>query len=169
MTASIHAACVGAFQQGLRGMDIALTKLAAHCEEKKIDPAVFLNARLYPDMFHFIRQVQIACDFAKMASARLAGAEIPSHPDTEQTLDELKARVAKVQTFIAGLDKAAVEAGATREVEFRTGPENTMKLPGAAYLSGFALPNFYFHASMAYAILRHNGLPLGKRDFMGAA
>lgn len=168
MAFSMYDASVATFSRFLRAIDVNLDTLAKHCDATKVDPAVWLSARLYPDMFPLSQQIQMACDFAKNAGARLAGVEPPSHPDTEQTIPELKARIAKTLAFLADLDKAAVDAGADRIVKFRTGPETFTELPGAAYVSGFAGPNFYFHATTAYAILRHNGLPLGKRQFFGA-
>jgi len=167
MPLALSAVVVDQFTRQIAALDTMLGKLAVHCETKKIDPTAFLNARLYPDMFAFTRQVQIACDFAKMAGARLAGQEPPSHPDTETTIEDLRVRCRKVIDYLASLDRAAIDAGADRSITFRTGPESAMTLPGAAYLTGFILPNVYFHAATAYAILRHNGLDIGKRDFMG--
>lgn len=167
MSLSLSAASLDVFARQLSAMQAILGKLAAHCEAKKIDPAAFLNARLYPDMFSFTRQVQIACDFAKVAGARLSGQEPPSHPDTETTIPELQERCGKVIAYLATLDRAAIDAAGAREINFRTGPDSSMTLPGGAYLTGFILPNFYFHLTTAYAILRHNGLEIGKRDFMG--
>lgn len=167
MSLSLSAASLDVFTRQLGAMQAILGKLAAHCEAKKIDPAAFLNARLFPDMFAFTRQVQIACDFAKMAGARLSGHEPPSHPDTETTIAELQERCGKVIAYLAGLDRATVDAAGDREITFRTGPDSSMTLPGGAYLTGFILPNVYFHLTTAYAILRHNGLEVGKRDFMG--
>lgn len=167
MPLSVSAASVAVFIQHLTAMDKILGKLSAHCEARKIDPSAFLSARLYPDMFALPRQIQIACDFAKMASARLAGQEPPAHPDTEVSIADLQARIAKVLAYLATLDTAAIDASSDAPITFRTGPDTTMTLPGATYLTGFALPNFYFHLTTAYAILRHNGLDVGKRDFMG--
>jgi uncharacterized protein len=164
---SLATASLDVFTRQLTAFDAILDKLAAHCEASKIDPAAFLIARLYPDMFPMIRQVQIACDFAKMATARLTGQEPPSHPDVETTIPMMKERIGKVLAEIAASDRAAVDGAAETPVTFRTGPESSMTLPGEAYLNGFILPNFYFHLTTAYAILRHNGLAIGKRDFMG--
>ena len=168
MPFSLHDASVVTFSRFLSAIAGNLDTLAKHCEATKVDPAVWLGSRLYPDMFPLSQQIQMASDFAKNAGARLAGVEPPSHPDIEQTIPELKARIAKTVDYLAGLDKAAIDAGADRPVKFRTGPETFTELPGAAYLTGFAAPNFYFHATTAYAILRHNGLPVGKRQFFGA-
>jgi len=167
MSLSLYDASIATFGRFLRALDANLDALAAHCAKTGVEAEVFLSARLYPDMFPLSRQVQMTCDFAKNSSARLAGVEPPSHPDTEQTLADLKERIAKTVAFAEGLDKAAVEDGGARMVKFRTGPDQWTEMPGAAYLLGFALPNFYFHATTAYAILRHNGLPIGKRAFFG--
>jgi hypothetical protein len=155
------------FSRQLKAMQGLLAKLEAHCEAKKVDTAVLLNSRLALDMFPFVRQVQLTCDFAKNTCARLTGETPPAHPDTEVTLDELRARVDKTLAYVESLPAQSYEAGATREITFPIGPDSKMTLPGAMYLSGFALPNFYFHMSMAYAILRHNGVEIGKREFMG--
>jgi hypothetical protein len=168
MPLSLAQASVETFVRQLGALSKILDKLALHCEAKKIDPAVFLTARLFPDMLNFTRQVQIACDFAKGGGARLAGADIPAHPDVETTIPQLKERIAKVTAFLSGLDTAAVDSSADRPIEFNVGPQ-TMTLPGGAYLTGMVLPNFYFHTTTAYAILRANGLEIGKRDFMGIA
>jgi hypothetical protein len=166
---SLAAASLDTFSRQLKAFDAILDKLSAHCEAGKIDPAAYLIARLYPDMFPMIRQVQIACDFAKMATARLTGTEPPAHPDVETTIPMLKERIGKVLALIEAADRAVVDGAATSPITFRTGPDTSMTLPGEAYLNGFVLPNFYFHLTTAYAILRHNGLAVGKRDFMGLA
>ena len=164
---SIAAATLDVFTRQLSAFDTILDRLAAHCEASKIDPSAFLIARLYPDMFPMIRQVQFACDFAKMATARLTGMEPPSHPDVETTIPMLKERIAKVLALIASVDRATVDAATNAPITFRTGPDSAMTLPGVDYVNGFILPNFYFHLTTAYALLRHNGLAVGKRDFMG--
>jgi hypothetical protein len=137
----------------------------AHAEAKKIDPGVFTNARLIPDMLPFTRQVMIATDHAKGASARLSGVEIPKFEDTETTFPELKARIQKTLDFIAGLKPAQFEGSDARDVTItlQAGPQ-TFK--GSAYLLHFALPNFYFHVTTAYDILRQSGVEIGKRDFI---
>jgi uncharacterized protein len=153
--------------QTLNALDKTLDKLAAHCAASSIDEAVFLSARLYPDMFPFSRQIQIACDFAKGAAARLAGKEVPSWPDDEKSIGDLKGRIAKTRDFINGLDGGAFDGADTRTVKIKLGrnaPETEM--PGAAYLANVVLPNFFFHATTAYALLRHNGVQLGKGDFL---
>ena len=167
MSLSMFDASVPALLQGLKGLKTVLAKAEAHAEAKKIDPAALLQARLYPDMFTLARQVQIATDFAKGAAGRLAGAELPVFEDTETSFAELQARVAKAATFIDGLSPAAFEGSETREVSLKRRGE-TVSFPGKDYLLAQALPNFWFHVTTAYAILRHNGVELSKSDYMGA-
>ena len=166
MTINTYQATVPAFVQILTSLSAILKKAAAHAEAKKIDPAVFVNARIAPDMFALARQVQIATDHAKGASARLAGVDVPSFADTETTFDELQQRITKTLDFIKGLKPAQFEGGENRDVTLTiAGQKMTWK--GATYLFHFALPNFYFHATTTYDILRHNGVDVGKRDFIG--
>ncbi len=160
-------ASVPALLQGLKGLKTVLAKAEAHAEAKKIDPAALLQARLYPDMFSLVRQVQIATDFAKGAAGRLAGSELPVFDDVETSFAELQARVAKAATFIDGLSPAAFEGSETREISLKRRGE-TVTFPGKDYLLSQALPNFWFHVTTAYAILRHNGVELSKSDYMGA-
>jgi len=166
MTISMHQASAPRFANILRNLSAILDKAQAHCEAKKIDPAALLQARLFPDMFAFARQVQIACDSAKGAVARLAGVEIPKHEDTEQTFAELKARIAKTIDFVQSVGAARVDGSEGREIvlKMRSGD---VKFNGMQYLLGHAFPNFYFHVTTAYNILRHNGVELGKRDYIG--
>lgn len=168
MTANLYAASVPAFQQMLKNLSSILTKAAAHAEAKKIDPSVFVNARLAPDMHPLARQIQMVSDTAKGAAARLAGVDVPSMPDTEATLAELQQRIAKTADFLSGLKPEQFEGSAERSVELNVGGGQKMTFKGATYLTHFALPNFYFHATTTYAILRHNGVEVGKRDFMGS-
>jgi hypothetical protein len=147
-------------------LDKWLESAAAYAKEKSFEPSVFLSLRLAPDQFAFARQVQTACDTAKLAAARLAGKEAPSHPDTEQTLDELRARVATVIKYLDGFTAADFEGAATRTITQPRWEGKTMS--GADYFLEHAQPNFFFHLTHAYAILRHNGVPLGKRDYLGA-
>jgi uncharacterized protein len=165
MSVSMYQASVPAFQKHLHALDGMLDKAQGYAEAKKIDMAVLLNARLYPDMFNLTRQVQAACDFAKNASARLAGLPVPSHPDTETTLPELKARIAKTLAFLETIKPDQMTGSEGKTYTIKVGP-NDMTFQGLDYLLHFALPNFYFHAATAYGILRHNGLDIGKRDFM---
>ena len=167
MTINAYQASVPAFVQILTSLSSILTKAAAHAEAKKIDPSVLVNARIAPDMFAFARQIQIATDHAKGAAARLAGVDVPSFPDTEATFAELQTRIKKTIDFVKGLKPAQFEGGEDRDVTLTiAGQKMTWK--GAQYLFHFALPNFYFHAATAYDILRHNGVEIGKRDFMGS-
>ncbi|MBI1219773.1 MAG: DUF1993 family protein [Rhodobacteraceae bacterium] len=159
---------IPAFTRSLKALDAILTKAEAHCAAKKIDPAVMVSLRLYPDMLPFTRQVLIACDHAKGASARLAAAEVPSFPDTETTFAELHARIAKTLDFISGFTPESYAGAADRMIAIKVGGRE-MEFPAATYLASYAVPNFYFHMTTAYAILRHNGVELGKTDFIGAA
>lgn len=167
MTISMYSASVPVFRQMLGGLSDILTKAETHAAEKKIDPTALLQARLFPDMFPLPRQVQIACDFAKGVSGRLAGVELPSHEDSEQTFSELQARIAKTLAFINGLDAAAFADSAKREIVLRPGTPKERKLDGHTYLLGYGLPQFFFHVTTSYALLRHNGIEVGKRDYMG--
>ena len=167
MTISMHQASAPRFANTLRNLSAILDKAQAHCEAKKIEPAALTQARLFPDMFPFTRQVQIACDTAKGAVARLAGVEVPKHEDTEQTFAELQARIAKTIDFVQSVGAAKVDGSESREVVLKMrGGE--VKFTGQQYLLGHAWPNFYFHVTTAYNILRHNGVELGKRDFIGS-
>jgi hypothetical protein len=168
MTVSLYTASVPVFQQMLGGLSDVLAKAAAHAAERKIDPDAYLQSRLYPDMFPLLRQVQIAADFAKSVSARLAGVEVPAWEDNEMTFADLKSRIARTLDFIAGLDAAAFEAAAGREIVLRPGTPKERKLSGEAYLLHYGLPQFLFHVTTSYALLRHAGIEIGKRDFMGS-
>lgn len=168
MSLSMYKASAPVYTQFLNALSNVLKKAAAHAEAKKIDPSVLINARIAPDMFALARQVQIATDHAKGSLARLAGVDIPSFPDTETTFEELQARIAKTVDYVKTFKPEQIDGTEEREIVLTFG---TQKFPfdGQTYLIQFALPNFYFHISMAYAILRHNGVEIGKRDFMGAA
>jgi uncharacterized protein len=166
MPISMSQASAPRFAHMLKNLSAILAKAQAHCEAKKIDPLVLTASRLYPDMFPLSRQVQICCDTAKGAVARLAGVEIPKHEDTEKTFEELQARIAKTLDFIAGVQPAQIDGSEEKEVVIKT-PTRELKFNGTQYLLAFAWPNFYFHAATAYDILRHNGVELGKPDFLG--
>ena len=168
MTISMYQASAPRFVNTLNNLSALLDKAAAHCDAKKIDPAALTTFRLYPDMFPLNRQVHIACDAAKNVMARLAGVEVPKHEDVEQTFPELKARIAKTIAFIQTIKPAQVDGSEEKEIALKIGGSD-MKFKGMECLLGFAQPNFYFHVTTAYDILRHNGVELGKRDFMGAA
>ncbi|MBD8527632.1 DUF1993 domain-containing protein [Pseudomarimonas arenosa] len=165
---SLYRRSVTVFQHNLRALDRMLSLAEANAEARGFEADKFLAGRLAPDMFPLTRQIQIACDLAKGASARLAGVEIPKHEDSETTLAELHARIAKVQDFIASLDADAVNAGEQRPITLSI-QGNELNFVGAEYLDTWALPNFYFHLSTAYNLLRMQGVPLGKRDFLGRA
>ncbi|MGL6208356.1 MAG: DUF1993 domain-containing protein [Paracoccaceae bacterium] len=151
----------------LNAMAAMLARADAHCAARKIDPAALLNARLFPDMFAFTRQVQLTADFCARAGARLSGADVPAFPDTETSFAELIARVERARDYIAGLDPAAFEGSAERVVTIRMRGQD-VSMPGLQYLTVYSLPQVYFHAATAYGILRHNGIEVGKGDFMGA-
>jgi hypothetical protein len=166
MTLSMYQASVPVFLRGLENLAAILAKGAAHAEAKKIDPSVFINARLAPDMLALARQVQIASDAAKGCTARLAAAEVPSYPDTETTFPELQARIAKTIDFVKGFTAQRIDGSEERSVTLKIRGED-MKFRGQDYLFKLALPNFYFHVTTTYDILRHNGVELGKMDYLG--
>ena len=168
MTHSLYAASLPVFRQLLGGLAAVLEKAEAHAQERRIEADALLQARLFPDMFPLTKQIQIATDFAKGASARLAGVESPRYEDTERSFAELQQRISKTLGFIDGLAEAEVEAGAARPITHGSGERARHFDDGAHYLTHFALPQFMFHVTTAYAILRHNGVPIGKKDFIGA-
>jgi hypothetical protein len=153
------------FVHFLNGVAALLRKAEAHVQAKKLDPNAFLSARLFPDMFTFTKQVQLACDFAKGTSARLAGVTAPSHADDEKSFDELHDRIRKTIEFLRSLNKEQFAEAETRAITFKAGGKD-MTVKGAQYLSNVGLPNFYFHVTTAYALLRHNGVEIGKGDFL---
>jgi uncharacterized protein len=156
---------LGQFKKTLAQLDKWLEAAAAHATTKSFDPSVYLSLRLAPDQFAFARQVQVACDTAKLAASRLSGKEAPKHADDEQNLDDLRARIKSVLEYLNGFSAADFEGAATRQV---TQPRWEGKyMLGADYFLEHALPNFFFHSTHAYAILRHNGVSLGKKDFLG--
>jgi len=167
MTVSMYAASIPVFKQILGSLSAILDKAAAHATERKIDPAALLQYRLFPDMFPFTRQVLIACDFAKGAAARLAGEPVPSYEDNEQSFEELKARIAKTLAFIDTLPQAQIDGSEERAITTGSG-DKARHFTGQTYLLHYALPHFYFHATTAYNILRHNGVEIGKKDFIGS-
>lgn len=164
---SLYNVSVPAFLKTLGALSKIIDKAVAHAEAKKIDPSVLLNARLYPDMFAFTRQIQIACDTAAKATARLAGLEVPTFPDTETSFAELKQRIAKASDYIKSVKPERFEGAETRVIAVPM-RGTTMEFKGDDLLVSSVFPNFYFHAATAYDILRHNGLEIGKRDFLGA-
>lgn len=168
MSFTLSQASLPAFEIGLSALSAVLDKGAAFAAAKKIDESVLLNYRLAPDMFALTRQVQIACDMAKNGAARLSGIEPPKFEDTETSVEQLKARIAKTQAFLKTVDAASIDGSAEREITFPLGPTNKGHMKGIDFLNHFVLSNFYFHLTAAYAILRHCGVDLGKRDFLGA-
>ncbi|MGY1424540.1 DUF1993 domain-containing protein [Lysobacter sp. A289] len=168
MTISMHAASVPVFKQMLGSLAAILEKAEAHASERKIDPAVLLQARLFPDMLPLVRQVQIACDFAKGVTARLAGAEVPVYDDNEQSIEQLRALLERTIAFVDSFDAARFDGSETREIVTRPGTPKERRFTGQDYLLTYGLPQFFFHVTTAYALLRHNGLEIGKRDYMGA-
>jgi uncharacterized protein len=166
MSLSMYQASVPAFVQMLNNLSAMLDKAEAYSENRKIDPEVLLNYRLAPDMLPFIRQVQIAADLAKGAVARLAAVEVPKHDDTEKTFADLKGRLAKTAAFVQSVQPNDIDGSEDREINLTLG-EHKMSFKGQPYLLHFVMPNFYFHCTTAYDILRHCGVELGKRDFIG--
>ncbi|HEY6863188.1 MAG TPA: DUF1993 domain-containing protein [Burkholderiales bacterium] len=166
MKISMYQASAPRFVNMLTNLSAILDKAQAHAEARKIDPATLANDRLFPDMFPMKRQVQIACDTAKGAVARLAGVDVPKHEDTEQTFPELKARIAKTIDFVKSIPPAQLEGTEDKNIHLKLGPRE-VDFTGMQYLLGHALPNFYFHVTTAYDILRHNGVELAKRDYIG--
>ena len=163
----MYSTVIPPLQRSLTALARILAKAEAHCVAHKIAPEVLLQSRLFPDMLPLVRQVQLTCDFATRMAARLSGGPVPSHPDTETTFDGLRDRIAAVQAELASTTSEALSGAATRQITFRAG-QSDMTLSGADYHAHYALPQFYFHMTMAYAILRHNGIVIGKRDFMAA-
>jgi hypothetical protein len=166
MSKALYQATIPVFEQLLMSLSAIVDKAIAHATAHKIDPVVLVSARLYPDMLPFARQTQIACDHAKFVAGRLSGGDAPRFEDNEATLEDIKARIAKTLDYIRTVSAAAIDGGFDREITVPLGGR-TMKMKGADYVNHFALPNFYFHCTTAYDILRHNGIEIGKRDFLG--
>jgi len=167
MPFTMSQAALPVFEIGLNALSTVLDKAAAYAAARKIEPSVLLGWRLVPDMFALTRQVQVTCDQAKNGSARLAGVEPPKFEDTENTIDQLKERIAKTIAYLNTLDVKAIDASADREITFPLGPAKG-QMKGSDYLNHFVLPNFYFHLTASYAIVRQCGGDVGKRDFLGA-
>ena len=167
MSIKLYDVSIPVLIRGLTNLAAVIEKAAEHAAAKKIDPVVLAQARLYPDMFPLTRQVQITCDAAKGAAARLAGIEIPKHEDNEVNLADLKYRVAKTLDFLKSVSAEKFDGAETRAIEIK-GPNRTLNFTGLEYLNNFVLPNFFFHATVTYALLRHNGVEIGKGDFLGA-
>jgi uncharacterized protein len=166
MAIEIYDQVVPVMQRMLKSLSGILEKAESYAQARKIEPAVLLQARLYPDMFALIRQIQIATDFTKATPARLAGLEVPSWEDNEQSFADLQARIARAQDFLSGFKREHFAGAETRQIEVKTRLRN-LSFKGQDYLLSFALPNFYFHLATAYGILRHNGVEIGKVDFLG--
>jgi len=166
---SFYDAVVPAYLQMLNSLSGLLTKAEAHCQAKKIDPDLLLGARLYPDMLPLTKQIQLVSDHASRGCARLTHSEVQSRPDTEKTFDELKQRLAKTIEYVKSFKPEQFEGADTKDVTFPVGPDRSMTLKGQQFLSAFSFPNFYFHAVTAHGILRHNGVEIGKRDFLGVS
>jgi hypothetical protein len=166
---SFYDATVPAFLQILNSLTGILNKAEAHCKAKNINPEVLLGARLYPDMLPFSKQIQLLSDFAAKGCARLTHSEVPSTPDTEKSFEELRQRLAKTIDYLKAFKPAQFEGGDSKDVTFPVGPDRSLTLKGQAFLNNFAFPNFYFHAATAHGILRHNGVEIGKRDFLGVS
>ena len=167
MSFSMYEASVPVFTQILNSLAAIIDKAQTHANDKNIDPAALLQARLYPDMFPFLRQVQVATDFAKGCSARLAGAEVPRYDDTETSFADLRERITRTVAFINDLPRDAIEASAQRDIVTGSGAK-IREFKGQDYLVHYAMAHFYFHATTAYALLRHNGVDVGKKDFIGS-
>jgi uncharacterized protein len=168
MNPTMHTTSVPVFKQMLGGLGDVLTKAETHAVAKKIEPSVLLQARLFPDMFALGQQVQVACDFAASVSARLAGVEVPVFDFKADSFADLHARIHAVTSFINGLSPSAFEDSAARDIVLRPGTPKEKHLNGQAYLSNYGMPQFFFHVTTAYAVLRHNGVEVGKKDYMGA-
>lgn len=163
---SMYDVSVPVFTERLKALALVLTKAEANAVERKIDPQAFLNARLAPDMYQLTRQVQVATDHAKGAPSRLASREVPRYEDNEATFDELHQRIAKTLDYLATFKPEEFEGAETRTITMKLGGRD-VETSGLAYLLNMAMPNFYFHITTAYDILRHNGVPLSKRNFLG--
>ncbi len=166
MTMSMYQASVPVFSRMLTNLATCLNKAAKHCEDKKIDPGALLNARLYPDMFHLVKQVQVATDMAKGGVAWLAGQEPPVYEDTEKSFADLAARIEKTIAFINTFQPGQIDGTEEKEITLKM-RSGEVKFKGQAYLQNFVYGNFYFHVTTAYALLRHNGVEVGKRDYLG--
>jgi len=167
MEAGMYSMSIPVLSRMLGNLDAILVKAASEIETRKLEPGVLLATRLYPDMFPFVRQVQLASDFAKGAAARLAGLDVPVYEDNEQNFEQLRARIGKTLAFIGSVDPTVIDASATRQITIQA-RDRTFQFTGMDYLTRMVLPNFFFHVTIAYAILRQNGFALGKRDFTGA-
>jgi len=167
MKITVQAVTVDVFASALTNLSALLEKGLASATARKFDPSVLVNARLAPDMFPLSKQVQIACDVAKNGSARLAGVEPPRFEDNEKTIEELRARIARTIDYIKSIPAASFEGAEDRDIKVPAGPDKFLDFKGLSFIQTFALPNVFFHITATYAILRHNGVDIGKRDFLG--
>jgi hypothetical protein len=168
MTSPMFTSSVPVFKQLLTALKAILTQAGAHAAAKSIEPDALLQARLYPDMFPLVKQVQTAADFARGVSARLAGMDVPNFEGKENSFADLDQLLAQTLKFLDSVDSGQFAGSETKEIVLRPGTPKEKKLSGQVYLANYGLPQFLFHVTTAYALLRHNGLPIGKRDFMGA-
>lgn len=168
MSISLYTATVPVFKQMLLALSDVLKKSEEHAQNRKFDPAVLLQSRLFPDMLPLVRQVQIACDFAKSVPARIAGVEVAAYEDSEQSFAELQQRIAKTLTLIEGMTAEQLNGSAVKEVVLRPGTPKEKKLTVEDYTLKYGMPQFFFHVTTAYNLLRHNGVEIGKKDYMGA-
>jgi hypothetical protein len=168
MSISLYTATVPVFKQMLLALSDVLKKGEEHAQNRKFDPAVLLQSRLFPDMLPLVRQVQIACDFAKSVPARIAGVEVAAYEDSEQSFAELQQRIAKTLALIEGMTAEQLNGSAVKEVVLRPGTPKEKKLTVEDYALKYGMPQFFFHVTTAYNLLRHNGVEIGKKDYMGA-
>ena len=167
MTSPMYTNSVPVFKQLLSALKAILAQAEAHAVANSVEPDAFLQARLYPDMFPLVKQVQIAADFARGISARLAGVDVPVYEGKEKSFADLDGLLARTMGFLESVNSSEFEGSETKEIVLRPGTPKEKKLSGQAYLANYGLPQFLFHVTTAYALLRHSGLPIGKRDFMG--
>lgn len=168
MTHSMYTHSVPVFQQMLTALQAILAQTREHVEAKGIEPDALLQARLFPDMFPLVKQVQIAADFSRGIAARLAGVEVPTFDSNQRTFADLDTLLTQTLAFLGSVNASQFEGKETTEIVLRPGTPKEKKLSGQAYLANYGLPQFFFHVSTSYAILRHNGMAIGKRDYMGA-
>ena len=168
MTSPMYSHSVPVFKQMLTALQTMLAQVDAQVAEKSMEPDAFLHARLFPDMFPLLKQVQIAADFARGISARLAGVDVPAYEGNEKTFGDLDALLTRTMAFLDSLDASRFDSSESREIVLRPGTPKEKKLSGQTYLANYGSPQFFFHVTTAYALLRHNGVGVGKRDFMGA-
>ena len=167
MSSPLYTHSVPVFKQLLIALQANLAQASTHAATHSVDPDAYLQARLYPDMFPLLKQVQIAADFARGITARLAGVDVPSADGAEKTFADLDALLVRTLAFLEGVEPAGFEGSETREIVLRPGTPKERKLSGQTYLAHYGVPQFFFHVTTAYAILRHNGLPIGKKSYMG--